>query len=300
MSINLEKLKQNKDRILSLINMRGPSLPVQIARAIGLEPLFASAFLSELYAEGRIKLSNLRVGSSPLYYIPGQEQMLEKFMEYLNQREKEAFQILKKENLLEDEKLSPVIRVALRTIKDFAIPVRIRIKDNPKLFWKYFLVQDSELEPLILNLYPKPKEPTQQIPQQRQESHQNQDIPVQEPQQPLHQQIPKQRKRIKQDKEAFLNKIKENLKNKNIDLLEVLEYNNKEIMAKIKDKTKDKESILFVINKKRPDEKTIKKAYKKSTPYNLPYAIMTKSESSKSLKEKKDMYSNLQSLDFFE
>ena len=108
MSINLEKLKQNKDRILSLINMRGPSLPVQIGKAIGLEPLFASAFLSELYAEGRIKLSNLRVGSSPLYYLPGQEQMLEKFVEYLNQREKEAFQILKKENLLEDEKLSPV------------------------------------------------------------------------------------------------------------------------------------------------------------------------------------------------
>src|SRR3989344_6801922 len=145
MSVNLEKLNRNKDQILSLINMRGPSLPVQIARTISLEPLFASAFLSELYAEGRIKLSNLRVGSSPLYYSSGQEHMLEKCVEHLNQREKEALRLLKKENILEDEKLSPVTRVALRAIRDFAIPVKIRIKEDSKLFWKYFLLPDSDI-----------------------------------------------------------------------------------------------------------------------------------------------------------
>ncbi len=146
---DLGKLNSQKERIISTIRYKGPSLPVQIARVISIEPLFASAILSELKAEEKLKTTHMRVGSSPLYYTEGQDAQLENFIQYLNQREKEAFAHLKKSKLLEDEKQTPVIRVALRAIKDFAIPIRIRTGEEAKLYWKYFLLPDSEIKSIL-------------------------------------------------------------------------------------------------------------------------------------------------------
>jgi len=149
MPADIQKLIRNKEKILQTIRMNGPSLPVKIAKAIQAEPLFAAAFLSELRAERKIIMSNMKIGSSPLYYLEGQEAQLENFVEHLNHREKEAFYLIKKESILEDKSLEPVIRVALRAIKDFAQPVRVRINEEIKLFWKYFLVNDDDVRTII-------------------------------------------------------------------------------------------------------------------------------------------------------
>src|SRR3989344_2584751 len=90
---------QTKEMILTFIKTRGPSLPVHVAQYIKTSPLFVSAFLSELYREQKLLMSDLKVGSSSLYLIPGQEQMLENFTQYLNQKEMEAFNLVKKEKL---------------------------------------------------------------------------------------------------------------------------------------------------------------------------------------------------------
>ena len=125
-----DKFGRDKEKIISLVKVRGPSLPVQIARGIGVEPIFAAAFLSEIYGEKKLKMTSMRVGSSPLYYLEGQESMLENFIEYLNSREKEAFLLLKRENILADDSQEPVMRVALRAIKDFAIPIKVKINED--------------------------------------------------------------------------------------------------------------------------------------------------------------------------
>ena len=86
------QLKQN---IISIIQNKGPSLPIHIAKGTGLSMLFASAFLSELLSEKRIKISHLRVGSSPIYYLSGQEPQLERYSNNLKSKEKDAFILLK-------------------------------------------------------------------------------------------------------------------------------------------------------------------------------------------------------------
>ena len=91
-----------KEKIISLFKREGPSLPVHVAKETGLNILFASAFLSELIAEKKIRISNMKVGNSPVYFIPGQEPMLEKFSEYLKSKEKEAFLFLKEKKFLKD------------------------------------------------------------------------------------------------------------------------------------------------------------------------------------------------------
>ena len=62
-----------KEKILLVIKRGGPSLPVHVARETNLSMLFAAAFLSELHSENKIKISRMKVGGSPVYFIPGQE-----------------------------------------------------------------------------------------------------------------------------------------------------------------------------------------------------------------------------------
>ncbi len=136
---------QLKERIVSIIRTKGPSLPVHIAKGIEQSMLFTSAFLSELLSEKKLKTSNLRVGSSPLYLIKGQEQGIENFSNHLRSREKDAFILLKEKSFLKDSDQEPAIRVALRAIKDFAIP----FKRNGEGHWRYFTVPENELEPKV-------------------------------------------------------------------------------------------------------------------------------------------------------
>src|SRR3989338_8798526 len=145
--IDVEKVNRLKQQMLTTLSTRGPSLPIHLAKATSLEPLFASAFLAELLADRKVKTTNLKIGSSYLYYLPGQEQMLDQFSQHLNSREKEAFELLKQNKLLEDSTQTPVVRVALRAIKDFAIPMQISTEANEqKLFWRYFTLTEQEAE----------------------------------------------------------------------------------------------------------------------------------------------------------
>ena len=146
---DFERVQRKKEDIISFIKNNGPSLPVHVGKAIGVLPLFASAFLSELYAEKKIRISDMRVGSSPLYYIEGQEPLLEKFSNHLNIREREALEILKKEKVLIDDEQTPVVRVALRAIKDFAFPIRVRVNEDVKTFWKYFSLSEEDFKQII-------------------------------------------------------------------------------------------------------------------------------------------------------
>ena len=103
-----------KNKILSFLRTRGPSLPVHVSTDIKSTILFTSAFLSELVSEKKVKISNMRVGSSPIYFIPGQEQLLERFSDNLKSKEKEAFLLLKEKKFLRDSIQHPAIRVAAR------------------------------------------------------------------------------------------------------------------------------------------------------------------------------------------
>jgi phosphoribosyl-ATP pyrophosphohydrolase len=152
-------LAETKEKVVRFISEHGPSLPVHITKVTGMNLTFSSALLSELLADRKLKLSNLRIGSSPLYFIPGQEEKLEGFIANLKEPEKEAFKKLKQNKILADEKQDSVTRVALRSIRDFAIP----LKNKEKLYWKYYLFPDEKATVAISET----DEPVQAIGQER-------------------------------------------------------------------------------------------------------------------------------------
>lgn len=137
------------DRVKQLVRMRGPLIPSQISKEIGTNILMASAILSELASKSDVRISSVKVGGSPLYYVSGQEPKLQNYLGGLHQKEKEAFEQLKTSGVLKDSSLEPVIRVALRQIKDFAKPIEASMDGNVELFWKWYLLSNEEAEAAI-------------------------------------------------------------------------------------------------------------------------------------------------------
>lgn len=129
-----------KEEIIKFLQNYGPSLPIKISQHIKIDSLFASAFLSELLNEQKVKITNMKVGTSPVYYTQGTEAGIEKYSEHLKSKEKEAFNLLKDNFFLEDETQQPAIRVALRSIPDFAKA----FKYNDKIIWRYYLIPSQE------------------------------------------------------------------------------------------------------------------------------------------------------------
>ncbi|MBI2141260.1 hypothetical protein HYU16_02445 [Candidatus Woesearchaeota archaeon] len=137
------------DRVKQLVRMRGPLIPSQISKEIGTNILMASAILSELASKGDVRISNVKIGGTPLYYVQGQEQKLQNYTSNMHQKEKEAYEQLKESGVLKDAILEPVIRVALRQIKDFAKPIEANSDGNVELFWKWYLMPNEEAETAI-------------------------------------------------------------------------------------------------------------------------------------------------------
>ena len=131
-----------KEKIIFILKTKGPTIPIHIAQETGISMLFASAFLSELLSERTIKMSHMRVGNSPIYFISGQEPQLERFSNYLKSKEKEAFLLIQERKFLKDSEQSPAIRVALREIRDFAIP----FKRNNEIIWRYLTSPESDFK----------------------------------------------------------------------------------------------------------------------------------------------------------
>jgi hypothetical protein len=139
----------HRDKLIQIVRERGPVLPNDVHREIKTNILFASAMLSELVDSKILRLSNLKVGGSPLYYVPGQESSLQNWANKLHEKEKRAFELLRERKILRDIDEEPLVRACLRQIKDFAVPLEVNYESEVELFWKWYLISNEEAEPLI-------------------------------------------------------------------------------------------------------------------------------------------------------
>ena len=132
-----------KEKILELAKSK-PITPAEVASELKINLILAAAILSELASKKEIKISNLKVGSSPLYFLPGNEKQLLNFVEYLNEKELQALEFLKASRIVLEKDLDPLKRVCLRQIKDFALPIEIEIDGRKSKGFKYFELDDDE------------------------------------------------------------------------------------------------------------------------------------------------------------
>ena len=285
---------------MSIIEQKGPSLPVQIARMINVSPLFTSVFLSELKENNKLKTSHMKVGSSAIFYIQGQEAQLENFVEHLNQREKEAFFLIKKSQVLEDDKQPPVVRVAIRAIKDFATPLKISSNNAERIFWKYHLLGEKEFDDKvrkILNPLAETAEPKREKISEKPEENKvattdktnlkeegiSENISSINQEEKIEEQIKEVELKPKQKKQAqseFADKIKDYLLSKDIEILASIVEKKKEFTAKIRVDTifGKQEYYLIAKDKKKINETDITLALQKAQTEKMLALILSPGE----------------------
>ncbi|MBU2562709.1 MAG: hypothetical protein KKF68_03550 [Nanoarchaeota archaeon] len=234
----IQNTLETKEKILFFLRRNGPSLPVHIAKEIEQSILFTSAFLSELLSEKKIRLSNMRVGSSPIYFLSGQESLLEKYSIHLKSKEKDAFILLKEEKFLIDKEQVPAIRVALREIKDFAIP----FKKSENLVWRYLKIPESEFKGKIIQISTNTKK------EKLKEVEETKEIPIEKPFN-VKKKTVKKKKPPQKNNEKFFNRVKEFLLKERIELIDIKNFSKNELSLIVKEE--GKEILLVAYNKKR-------------------------------------------------
>lgn len=294
---DMQKVLQTKERILQVIKERGPELPVRVAKAIEQNNLFTAAFMSELVGEQRLKISNMRVGSSPLYYISGQEEQLQKYIDFLNHKEKEAFNLLKQKEILEDSEQEPAIRVALRSIKDFAVQVKTIDKEQEKLFWKIHTLSNEKAKELISEIL-NPIKQKEEIKLEKTEENikktEQEKVEVKKDIEKPKQKEPKS-KEIKEINSEFLSNLRKNLKEKEYEISKEILVKKKEFTAKIKLKTHfgEQEFYLVAKDKKKITLEDIVNTLQKSQAEKMPALIMSKGDIDKKALDYYKEWSNL-------
>ena len=138
-----------KDKIISLMKLRGPVLPLDVSKSLNTNSIMAGAYLSELVSLKLIKISSLKIGGSPLYYLPEHSFKLQNFTHVLKGPEKKSYDLLQEKKILKDDELDSVTRVSLQNIKDFAKPIEITFNDVKEKYWKWYLISNDELQNLL-------------------------------------------------------------------------------------------------------------------------------------------------------
>lgn len=153
-----------KTKVISFMQRNGPSLPIAISKQINENMIFSGAVLSELVSNKKVMISNAKIGSSPVYYLPGQEYKLSQTLyPYMREIHKKAHDLIRKNVVLRDKELEPWQRVALRELKDFAVMLTLYDGD---IFWRWYLTSDGEAEKLIkTHLGIKEEEPEKAEPE---------------------------------------------------------------------------------------------------------------------------------------
>lgn len=139
-----------KEQIYNFVQRTGPIIPIKVAKHFKSDTIFISAILSELITGKKLKLTKAKIGSSPLYYAPGQEPKLANILKpYLKQIFQTALEFLEERKVLRDQDCEPAIRASLRELKDFAKPLTIQVEGNQELFWQYYTLNNEETKSLI-------------------------------------------------------------------------------------------------------------------------------------------------------
>nr|MCK4930422.1 hypothetical protein [Nanoarchaeota archaeon] len=150
----------DKEAIFKIVQLKGPVIPNQLKKELGGDTLLLAAVLSELASEGKVKVSNTKIGGTPAYYAPGTEVRLQNIMKYLNPKDRQTAEYLRQKKVLKDSELSPLVRVSLRNIRDFAKPLEVSVKGQREIYWKWYLLPTKEAEQMILKkIRPMPKAP---------------------------------------------------------------------------------------------------------------------------------------------
>lgn len=212
-----------REKILALVKLH-PVQPTFVSKVLNTDSMLASAMLGEMASKGILKISNLKVGSSPLYYLPENAQQLQQYTNVLNEKDRKTYELLKENNVLRDSALDPLTRVSLRALKDFAMPLEANFNNSKEIFWKWYLTNENDAVQVIKNMLVGEENKLELVNEEK-----NQEVRREEKKEEVQQQLGKnvqekqEQKLIKQripKEDKFMEKIKKYFAENGIKIIE--------------------------------------------------------------------------------
>ncbi len=254
----------DKNSVLSIVREKGPVLPRHVVKELGGDTFMVGAVLSQLVDNKEIKISHAKIGGSPVYYVPGQEEKLSSLYEHLHEKEKKAYDLLKEKNIIRDSTAEPVIRVALRHIRDFAKPLEVNLHGKKEIFWKWYLLPNSEAEEKIKKILDIKVPPKQKEEKPKKEEKETSNIEEAEE---------KSEDEKKRSEDTLLEKVQKIFDEKDIEILEteVIRKNTDiEMVIKIPSRVGKLRYFCKVRDKKRCNDKDLSSAFVQGQMRKLP------------------------------
>ncbi len=158
-----------RERIIEAISKLGPAQPLEVRRELGEgDTVLIGAILSEMAHTGLIAISRTKRGGSPFYYLPKQPETLESISQWLNEKDRKTFEILKYHKVLREDKLDPLTRVSLQNIPDFSRRFTVQTGDMEVAYWRYFLISEEQARNKIAPPKPERVERQERLPEEPQ------------------------------------------------------------------------------------------------------------------------------------
>lgn len=290
--------EDKSDDVLKIIRIKGPLLPMQIVKEIGGDTMFAGAILSQLVDSKKALLTSVKIGGSPVYYLPGQETRLVELSKYLNEKDKRTYDLLRQKRILRDNEQNPLTRVSLRNIKDYAKPLEVKISDNTEIFWKWYLLSNDEAANAIkeqLKIIPKQEVPVPKEIPKKEEVGKKEIIALPRKKEEIKKiteftKIEKEevKKKLKATEDNFLEKVQKFFKNKNIEILnfKIIRKNSEiDFILKVPSSVGVFEYYCKAKNKKKVSDSDLSNAYVHGQIKKMPVILLTTGELTKKAKE---------------
>ena len=285
----------DKNKVLEIVKLKGPVLPRDIVKEVGGDTFLIGALLSQLVDNKEIKISNAKIGSSPLYYFRGQEQKLSRLYNHLHEKEQRAYDLLKDKKIIRDNEADSLLKVLLRHIRDFAKPLEVNIRGEREIFWKWYLLSNNEAEPIIKNIVSKslPKEELKKEeleekrePQKNNEKRQEQRKDYKKEKQ---EKLEEKQKKDSNKEGDLLNQIFELFEDKGIEIIEheVIRKNSDiELIVKIPSEVGKLKYFCKVKNKKKTNDKDLSSFFIDAQMKKLPMLYVTTGELTNKAKDR--------------
>ncbi len=291
----------DKEKVLSFVKQRGPVLPRDVSREFGGDTFITGAVLSQLTDNKELRISHAKIGGSPVYYASGQEDKLSLLYKYLPGKEKEAYDLLKNKKIMRDSFADPAIRVALRSIKDFAKALEVNIGENKEVFWKWYLISNADAENIIRQILSLKKKEEENIKENEEITEEKKEelkekIEMKGVEQKTQKESEKKEKQEKLQKETIkreeedllLSKIKKVFDEKKIEVIEskVIRKNSDiEFLVNISSPVGKLKYFCKVRDKKKSNDKDLSSVYVQGQIKKLPVLYITTGQLTKKAEE---------------
>lgn len=135
-----------RERITAVIERIGPVQPLDVRRELKEgDTVLIGAILSEMVAHGMLAISRTKRGGSPFYYLPSKPETLERVSEFLGEKDRRTYALLKEQQVLREDAQEPLTRVSLQNIPDFSR----RFVVDGDAWWRYYLLPEEDAVRLV-------------------------------------------------------------------------------------------------------------------------------------------------------